>query len=244
MTALASLCLDFFLLGHAHLAAGQAGQGIAFERRVRAHLDTIGLPNALGFRVFGRKSLSGIYHQIDEQTECQDALVIGEWKAHKGQIPKNELLRFKAATDDYWLAGAGRFPMPVVRIFGGTGAVTDSMRIYAAHSGIILVTPDRWPVPVLCHPDLLWAPGDLAGPYPVDRRMLMSLVRPLGNMLAPESDGSWRIPRFANANDIAARLSVWECWSERAWEWWDDAGRGRFDTLLENRVRHPTLFVA
>lgn len=244
MTTLASLCLDLFLLGHAHLAAGQAGDGAAFERRVRAHLDAIGLPDARGFRVFGRRSLSGIYHQLDEQTACLDALVVGEWKAYRGQIPKNDLLRFKAATDDYWLGGAGRFPVPVVRIFGGTGVVTDSMRVYAAHWGIVLVTPDRWPIPSLCDPDLVWSPGDLDGPCPVDRRTMMNLVRPLSDVLAPQADGSWRIPRLANSPDIAARLGVWEHCSERAWEWWDDTGRGRFDSLLENRVHRAMALAA
>src|SRR5688500_16957759 len=104
MTGLAALCLDFFLLGHAHVAAGLAGQGAAFEARVRDHLNTIGLPNARGFRVFGRRSVSGLYHQLDEQTACHGAMVIGEWKAYRGAIPKNDLLRFKGATDDYWLA--------------------------------------------------------------------------------------------------------------------------------------------
>lgn len=236
MNSLSALCLDLFLLGHAHLEAGQAGQGAAFERRVRGHLDVIGQPDARGFRVFGRRSLSGIYHQLDEQTACTDALVVGEWKAYTGQIPKNDLLRFKAATDDYWLGGTGRFPAPVMRIFGGTGSVTDSMRVYAAHWGIVLVTPDRWPVPAVADPDLLWAPGDLSSPGAVDRRTLTSLVRPLSDVLAPMPDGSWRLAPMASSPDIAARLGVWEHWSERAWEWWDDASRGRFDSLMSTRV--------
>lgn len=120
MNTLASLCLDLFLLGHAHLAAGQTGDGFAFERRVRAHLGVCGLPDARGFRVLGRRSLSGLYHQLDEQTECGEALVVGEWKAWSGRISKNELLRFKAATDDYWLGAVNRVEVPVVRVFGGT----------------------------------------------------------------------------------------------------------------------------
>lgn len=237
MTALSALCLDLFLLGHAHLAAGQAGEGAAFERRVRSHLDMLGLPDARGFRVFCRRSLSGMYHQLDEQSACHGALVVGEWKAYTGRIPKNDLLRFKAATDDYWLAGARRSQFPVVRIFGGTGSVSDSMRVYAAQSGIVLVTPDRWPIHALCNRDLLWAAGDLRGVGPVDRRTLMSLVRPLNDVLAPQVDGSWRIAPVANSADIFARLRVWEHWSELAWEWWDESGRGRFDDLVERRVR-------
>lgn len=140
MTSLAGLCLDLFLLGHAHLATGHAGDGAGFERRVRRHLDAIGLPNGSGFRIFGRRSLSGIHHQIDEMTACSQVAVVGEWKAFTGQIPKNDLLRFKAATDDYWLSPATRRHQPTVRVFGGTGTVTPAMRVYAAHWGIVLIT--------------------------------------------------------------------------------------------------------
>lgn len=236
MSTLSGLALDLFLLGHTHLAAGQAGFGSAFERRVREHLDAVGMPDARGFRVFGRKSLSGLYHQLDEQTSCTNAVVVGEWKAYRGRIPKNDLLRFKAVTDDYWLAGPRHHPAPVVRIFGGTGTVSESMRIYAAHWGIVLVTPDRWPVPTLADPDLLWPPVDVDGPSPVDQRSLASLVRPLDHVLRPQADGSWRVPAMANAPDIAARLGVWEHWSAEAWRWWDDAARGRFDLLLSSRI--------
>lgn len=233
---LAALCLDFFLLSHAHLAAGLAGQGAAFERRIRGHLDALGLPNTGGFRVFGRRSMSGIYHQIDEQTSCANALVIGEWKAYQGQIPKNDLLRFKAATDDYWLASASRLSTPVIRVFGGTGTVTEAMRVYAAQWGIALVTPRTWPVPALCDQDVVWSPDGVAGPGASDARTLASLVRSLDRVLAPQNDGSWRIPPVASEAEVRARLRVWDHWSERAWGWWDAPKRGRFDSLLDIRV--------
>ena len=75
---LAGLSLDLFLLGHAHLTGDRAGDGYAFERRVRAYLNAAAMPHASEFRVFGRRTLSGLHHQLDEQTRCPDALVIGE----------------------------------------------------------------------------------------------------------------------------------------------------------------------
>jgi hypothetical protein len=220
------------------MAAGEAGLGAAFERRIRAHLNLLGLANAAGFRVFGRRTVSGLYHQLDEQTACCDALVIGEWKSYRGIIPKNELLRFKAATDDYWLASASRIQStPVVRVFGGTGAVTDAMKVYAAQWGIVLVTPDDWPIPALCDRELLWAAGDLSGPGHVDQRTLGTLVRPLNSVLLPQPGRGWRIPPLPHAADILARLAVSRHWSGRAWEWWDETGRGRFEWLLEDRLR-------
>ena len=244
MSTFAQLCADFFLLCHAHLAAGIVGDGSGFERRVRGHLDAMGLPDARGFRVLGRRSISGLYHQIDEQTGCGDALVIGEWKAYSGRIPKNDLLRFKAATDDYWMAGASDIGLPVIRVFGGTGRVTEAMRTYAAHCGIVLVTPDRWPVPTVCDEDLLWSPGDLDPPSGVDRRTMSSVVLPLNAVLAPQADGSWRIPPVAPAADVASRLRLWKHWSDRAWAWWDDASPARFEALVEARTNRSFVLAA
>ncbi len=235
-TSLASLCLDLFLLGHAHLAAGQAGDGFGLERRIRRHLDATGHLNAAGFRVFGRRNMSGIYHQLDEQTRCARVAVVGEWKAHTGHIPKNELLRFKAATDDYWLEPSTRRDQSVIRVFGGTGTVTPAMRVYAAQWGIVLITPDLWPLPSLLDPHLLWGPGDLPCPTARDALALGSLTRPLNTVLSPASDGGWRVPSIPSAPDLASRLQLWRTWSDRAWSWWDDQSPARFDWLLEART--------
>jgi hypothetical protein len=239
MTSLAELCLDLFLAGHAHLAAGEAGDGHGFERRIRDYLEAQALPHGSGFRIFGRRSVSGIYHQIDEQTDCTQALIAGEWKAHTGQIPKNDLLRFKAATDDYWLSPRTRRDKPVLRIFGGTGRITPSMRTYAAQWGIVLITPDRWPIPTLCDPDILWGPAGIDGPGPAALRTLRSLMRPLGQLLRPQPDGSWTTPPIPAAEDLAHRLHLWQDWSERAWQWWDDSAPARFDWLLTTRLSTP-----
>jgi hypothetical protein len=244
VTSLADLCLDLFLLGHAHLAAGLAGDGFAFERRVRNYLSVSGLPDARGFRFLGRRSLSGLYHQLDEQTACDEAVVIGEWKAWSGRIPKNDLLRFKAATDDYWFSTSGRLTLPVVRMFGGTGQVSEAMRAYAAHWGIVLITPDRWPVPALSDPDLLWGAGDLDAPGLVDRIALASLVRPVGSIIKPEPDGTWRVAAMARDADLANRMAVWRYWSSRAWAWWDDVSPARFNALLDGRTSRVTVLTA
>ena len=236
MTTLSQLTLDFFLLGHAHLAAGQAGDGLAFERRVRAHLQMLSKPHGLDFRVLGRHSLSGLYHQLDEQTSCDQALVVGEWKAYTGEIPKNEVLRFKAATDDYWLTGHADDVLPLVRVFGGTGSASAKLQSYCALWGIALITPELWPVPALCDPHLLWEAGDLPSPRGADLRALTGLVRPMGSLLKPQSDGSWLLPKLPSPPQIAGSCHVWRQWSDQAWEWWNDARPARFESLLANRV--------
>lgn len=234
---LAVLSRDLFLLGHAHLEAEESGDGFAFERRVRDYLQINGMRHEGGFHMFGRHTVSGLHHQLDEQTSCTDALVVGEWKAYKGLIPKNDLLRFKAATDDYWMSTRPSERAPVFRIFGGTGQVTPAMRIYAAQAGIMLITPDRWPVLTLCDPLLLWLPAGLEPPSAADCRSMLSLVRPLQAVLKPQPDSSWRVPPATPANDLAPRLAVWEHYSERAWSWWDDESPARFEALVGARCR-------
>ncbi len=61
-------------------------------------------PQPGGCSFLGRASLSGLAHQVDAVIGCRDVIVIGEWKAYRGTIPKNELLRFKAVSDDYYLS--------------------------------------------------------------------------------------------------------------------------------------------
>lgn len=236
MTSLAQLTLDLFLLGHAHREAGQAGDGFAFERRVRTHLRSSSMPHGLDFRVLGRHTLSGLYHQIDEQTACDQALVVGEWKAHTGPMPKNELMRFKAATDDYWLSGRADTALPVVRIFGGTGMVTPKLQSYAACWGIILVSPALWPIPALCDPHLLWDAGGLTAPTGAELSALSCLVRPLGATLRPQSDGSWRVPAMPTAAQVTGSCAIWQKYSDQAWAWWNDTRPARFDALLSERV--------
>lgn len=236
MNSLGELCMDLFLLGHAHLADGQVGDGFGFERRVRAHLDRRGHPTAAGFRIFGRRGLSGLYHQLDEQTACDQALVVGEWKTYAGPIPKNELLRFKAATDDYWFTATANVTLPVVRVFGGTGTATPALCTYAAHHGIVLITPDRWPIPTLCDPHLLWEPGGLEPPPTADQRALASLARPLQNVLRPSPMGGWYVPPASPATDLSARNRLWTTWSDRAWAWWDDALPARFNAIMHDRL--------
>ena len=96
--------------------------------------------------------------------------------------------------------------------------MTPSMRTYAAGWGIILITPDRWPIPTLCDADILWGPAGIDGPGPLVHRTLQSLMRPLGTLVQPMPDGSWTIPPIPYAENIAHRLHIWQDWSERAWD--------------------------
>ena len=132
MITLSDFCRDLFLLAYVGIADSGPIRGWRWEQRVAGYLAKQGAPVEVlpgGYKLFGHVSLSTLKHQIDGTIGCADAIVIGEWKAFKGKIPKNELLRFKAATDDYFMALGGQAPKrPVVRIFGGTGEASDPTR--------------------------------------------------------------------------------------------------------------------
>ena len=124
MITLSDLCRDIFFLAQIDIDGSGPVRGRLWEQRVADHLARHGVPSEPlpgGYSIFGHVSLSTLKHQIDGTLECTDAIVIGEWKAFRDKLPKNELLRFKAATDDYFMALGNEAPSrPVVRIFAGS----------------------------------------------------------------------------------------------------------------------------
>jgi hypothetical protein len=216
-----SFLRDLFCLANVHLAAGEAGDGRAFERRVERHLAAVGVRPVevfSGVRSLGSQSLSGLYHQIDATGITREAVVIGEWKAYRSAIPKNDLMRFKAATDDYWLRQHPYSTAPVMRVFGGTGCVSPALRRYAAQWGICLITTERWPAPLLASETTAW-PGD--APDRLARRYLNWLSRPLGAVCVPQPDGSWSIPKPAADATVDYFLALHDRWSDELWRRFD-----------------------
>lgn len=234
MVDLTGFLRDLFCLANVHLAAGGAGDGYGFERRVERHLAAIGVRPVevfSGVRSLGSQSLSGLYHQIDATGAMREAIVICEWKAYRGAIPKNDLMRFKAVTDDYWLRQQPFATAPVVRVFGGTGRVSPGLRRYAAQWGICLVTVGRWPAPLLASESTAWPDR---GPDRLDRRYLAWLSRPLSAVMAPQPDGSWSIPKPATDATINHLLALHDNWSDELWRRFRQPGS--FDRWIEETI--------
>ena len=115
MITLSDLCRDIFFLAQIDIDGSGPVRGRLWEQRVADHLARHSVPSEPlpgGYSIFGHVSLSTLKHQIDGTLECTDAIVIGEWKAFRDKLPKNELLRFKAATDDYFMATWERGSQP------------------------------------------------------------------------------------------------------------------------------------
>jgi hypothetical protein len=235
MASVASVCLDIFILGVDYAAERRCGDGYGFENVVARHLTRRGVSvrGRDGTRVVGPQSLSGLRHQIDAQGDIGDGLLIGEWKAYRRTIPKNELLRFHAVTEDYWLLNPRAAGRPVFRFFGGTGRITPAARRFAARWGICLITPETWPALALADPTIAWPEGD--GPSSYERRTLTWLARPLQSVFSTTNSGQLLLPAPVDDATVDTRLALQDRWSEVAWDWWFDRGP-RFTDLVSARL--------
>lgn len=237
----ADLCFDLYVLAQdvdtvAPPVRGPA-RGWSWENRIAETLAMRGYPVEPmpgGVRVFGVMPASGLRHQTDAALHCTDAHVVGEWKSYSGPVPKNEVLRFKAATDDLYESLARRLPrQPVLRLFGVGGDVTPDLRWYAARHGISLVERTRWPAPALADPLLGWPEG--RGPSEADRRRLRWLSRPMQDVYPRLPDGSLRLPPPPQDSAVEALLTLQNRWSDRLWSA-VDAEPGTFEQLAGDLV--------
>ena len=218
------LCREIFLLAQSVVEDNGPGRGRAWENRVAAYLARSGAPAAAlpgAYAVFGHVSLSGLAHQVDGNIGCHDALVIAEWKAHEAAVPKNELLRFKAASDDYYLGLIDLPKRPIMRFFGGMGTSSLGIRTYAGLHGIVVVDPAIWPAPVLAADDVPWPDPERLGPAVRDRRTLRTLFRPMQEVLVPLQPGGFRVPPPMSRGALDAALQLQQYWSDRLWEAFD-----------------------
>jgi hypothetical protein len=229
------LCREVFLLAQSPVRGDGPARGRAWELRVTNYLTRRGAPSAGlsgGYQVFGHVPLSGLSHQVDETIGCQDALVLAEWKAHRSDVPKNELLRFKAVTDDYYLGLERHVPRrPILRVFGGAARVTRAVTLYCALHGIVLIEPGRWPAPVLAASDLPWPDALGQGPTLRDRKLLESLYHPMQTALMPLQDGGYRIPPPPCRSVLEAALQAQTYWSDRLWEAMDSTP-GKIEAMV------------
>lgn len=192
-------------------------RGWRFEKLVERTLLDRGFPVraiAGGLEIFGTLPLSGLRHQIDAEISCRDAQVIGEWKAYQAPVPKNEVLLFKAKTDDIYEGFGARKPArPILRVFGMAGSGSAELRVYAARHGIALVERDLWPAPVLADPLLRWP--DEISPSQADLRRLRYMFRPLQEIYRPAPNGRLTMPPRLSKVTAEALLATQRRWSQR-----------------------------
>lgn len=215
-----TLCQDLFTLAQMPDTSRGPERGWRWENRIADYLGRRGYPVEPlpgGIRVYGAVPASGLRHQTDAGIDCVDAHVIGEWKSYRGAVPKNEVLRFKATTDDLYESIVELRPrMDVLRLFGVAGDASPELRWYAARHGVCLVERSRWPAPVLADVALPW--GDAFGPRSIDRDRLTWLSRPLQRVYPRLPDGSLRHPRRLPDAAIESLLAIHDHWSDQLWD--------------------------
>jgi hypothetical protein len=228
-----ALCRDLFLLAQDADDGAGPERGQRWESQIADELALQSYPVEClpgGIRVFGVLPASGLRHQTDAAIDCIDAHVIGEWKSYRSPVPKNAVLRFKAASDDLYGALVERLPhRPVLRVFGVRGDASRELRWYAARHGITLVERTRWPAPMLADVGLPWPLGE--GPGHIDRTRLGWLSRPLQDVYPPLPDGSLRLTRPLPNAAVEALLDLQDRWSGRFWDALDSE-----PTFLEQRL--------
>lgn len=223
MATFTELCFDLFVLAQQGTddAVG-AARGRIWEEAVAERLGERGIPVESvpgGYRVLGFMSLSGLLHQVDSTLACSDAIILAEWKAYRGALPKNDLLRFKAATDDYYMAfGAAGLSKPVFRLFGGIGEASYELRRYAALHGIAIIERDRWPLPILASNECVWPGNAAAGPSVHEQNALAWGVRPLQRVICVQPSGGFFLPQPQSAARVDSLLRLHEHWSDELWE--------------------------
>jgi hypothetical protein len=192
-------------------------RGRRFEVRVEQELMRLAIPARAvpgGVQILGTLPASGMRHQIDAEAWCRDCDVIGEWKAYQSLVPKNDLLLFKAKTDDLYeeLVSRRPHPRPVVRVFGMAGDASREARAYAARHGIVLIERSRWPVPVLGDPLMDW---EVESPASSEQRALAFLGRPMHRVYRRTNDGRLVSPRYLDPTVVDELLAVHERISAR-----------------------------
>jgi hypothetical protein len=168
----------------------------------RLELDT----RAGGRLVRGYRSASGLIHENDGVIVAPDLTVHVEAKHLTDVVPKNEVLVFNQKGLDYFAAEAVDLRRrPFYRVLISGGPVSDEVRSFALLWGIVLVDPDRLPLPVL-H----WIVGSsLAMPEHL-RRSALTLWREVPRFVTPLQDRVRRLSECLSApgTEIVSRSAI------------------------------------
>jgi hypothetical protein len=193
----------------------------------------------------GQRSASGFGHEVDGATRALECITHWELKHLTTELAKNELLVFNGKGMDFLYGSNPLYARVPLRRFLLSGSdVGGESRLYAVQWGIILIEPDRLPLPLL-YEAVARGAGTRLSEH--DRAAVRSQVpwacRPLQHALKEISDwaaGSeqTRCGPLANrhAREVIAiqeqiGLDVIDCLAELDPEWIDDAAKAMWDEV-------------
>lgn len=98
----------------------------------------------------GQRSASGFRHEVDAATKALPCITHWELKHLTGTVPKNELLIFNGKGLDF-LQGTRSYlaKKPLLRFLLSGTNLRDESRHYGALWGIMIIEPDRLPLPLI-----------------------------------------------------------------------------------------------
>jgi hypothetical protein len=150
---LAKVSLDLWLLGQ-QAPDARLPDGLAYQAAVARTLWRPGMRcvQQAGVHVlWGLRSASGTAHELDAAGRAGGAAYLIEAKA-RASLTKADLAVFELKASDYYF---GRWKSVIAHawwmILASAGPTDDASRRLAAHRAIILVEPNRLPIPVLHH---------------------------------------------------------------------------------------------
>ena len=198
-------------------AQAAVSDGDRWERYVASTLRSAGarvgqLPGTC--MPFGLRSMSGLPHQVDLAASVPDSVFLLEMKAHRRIVPKNDLLRFAAVSEDCFL-GLGPYApsQPLYRMLVSIAPTSPPARLYAGVRGVGIIDGSMWPAATLASPRLSWPVGTVP-PGARERAALAQLVRPMQDDFSLRANGAG--VRYAAAAPIAWAIQLQEEWSARA----------------------------
>lgn len=126
---------------------GHVWQNWAYSMIISAGSSQVQGPGSL--HLYGYPSASGIPHELDA-AGISDVAVVLEAKDQAQPLTKYQVDSFDGRTFDYFEGCVlNGFRLPIYRVIWSTGTTEGPVRRYAALKGIIIVGPDRVPLPTL-----------------------------------------------------------------------------------------------
>jgi hypothetical protein len=164
-------------------------RGRRFERLFYRLCDRLGVhltERAGGRSLAGQRSASGLAHEVDGATRAGVANTYWELKHLLVPVEKNELLVFNAKALDFLYDASSQFRRtPLLRFLMSGQNLRDECRLYAIQWGIIVIEPNRLPLPLIYEAHMR---GCVPGLSAADRRAVAVLApwacRPLQQVTA------------------------------------------------------------
>lgn len=190
--------------------------------------------------VAGRRSASGFRHEVDGATKTLNCVTHWELKYLTTKLEKNELLIFNGKGLDFlWGTNPSFVKIPRLRFLLSGTNIKDESRYFAVQWGIMVIEPDRLPLPVLyeaaAHGAAIYLKeadcAALKSKVIWACRSLQDVIRELSNWCIDSSPGT---PILRKAKEV---IDIQEQIGEDVMDYLDDHFPNWLDDLAEDTWR-------